>query len=183
MITEQITWHPAENKPDSDLTVLCWGREGFFCGYWDDGIGCWIGCESGGTVLGVTHWAEPSGPADVVEPIDDAFDTLPDRGFLYLLERSAELLERAAEEIRISYTISDRWPQDDDGSKSDFDELREMANGLRKAHKYHKPNCLGGPANMFDAIADRMRAGETMKKCMDDYGLALLDTPPVKELA
>ncbi|MBX3634720.1 MAG: MarR family transcriptional regulator [Rubrivivax sp.] len=60
---ELLEWHDATlRKPDSDLTVLCWGSEGFFCGWWDDGMGCWIGCESGGTVLGVTHWAEPEGP-------------------------------------------------------------------------------------------------------------------------
>lgn len=60
---ELLEWHDAAlTKPDSDITVLCWGSEGFFCGWWDDGMGCWIGCESGGTVLGVTHWAQPEGP-------------------------------------------------------------------------------------------------------------------------
>lgn len=53
----------------------------------------------------------------------------------------------------------------------DFNELCAMAKGLRKAHKYHKPNPLGGPAKMFDAIADRMRAGDSVKECMADYGL------------
>jgi hypothetical protein len=48
---------------------------------------------------------------------------------------------------------------------------RAMAKGLRKAHKYHKPNPLCGPAKMFDAIADRMRAGDSVKECMADYGL------------
>ena len=62
MQTETITWHDAAARPDSDLTVMCWGSDGFFSGYWDDAIGCWIGCESGGTVLGVTHWANPEGP-------------------------------------------------------------------------------------------------------------------------
>lgn len=46
-----------------------------------------------------------------------------------------------------------------------------MAKGLRKAHKYHKPNPIGGPAKMFDAIADRIRAGDSMNACMADYGL------------
>lgn len=51
-----------ERLPDADITVLCWhaGDEEFWTGYWD-GAG-WIGCESGGSVLGVTHWAEPKGP-------------------------------------------------------------------------------------------------------------------------
>jgi hypothetical protein len=59
---EQIEWHPESRKPDSDITVLCWGSEGFFTGYWDDSVPGWIACESGGTVLGVTHWAQPEGP-------------------------------------------------------------------------------------------------------------------------
>ena len=93
-------------------------------------------------------------------------------GLLHLLERSAELLELAADEIKISHTVGGRWPrQDEHGAKRDFDELRKMAKGLRRAHKYHKPNCLGGPAKMFDAIADRMRAGESMQECMADYCL------------
>jgi hypothetical protein len=49
--------------PDSDTTVLCWdGETPFFCGYWDDHIGSWIDCTTGGTVFGVTHWADPEGP-------------------------------------------------------------------------------------------------------------------------
>ena len=93
-------------------------------------------------------------------------------GLLHLLERSAELLERAADEVKISHTVGGRWPRPDEhGAKRDFDELRKMAKGFRKAHKYHKPNPMGGPAKMFDAIADRMRAGDSMKECMADYGL------------
>lgn len=93
-------------------------------------------------------------------------------GLLYLLDRSAELLERRAEEIKIAHTIGGRWcPHDEHGARRDYKELCAMAKGLRKAHKYHKPNPLGGPAKMFDAIADRMRAGDSMKECMADYGL------------
>ena len=95
-----------------------------------------------------------------------------EHGLLHLLERSAELLERSAEEIRIAHTVGGRWLRPDEyGAKRDFQELRDMAKGLRKAHKYHKPNCLGGPAKMFDAIADRIRAGDSMKSCIADYGL------------
>lgn len=60
---EMLDWHDASvRKPDADLTVLCWhaGDAEFWTGYWD-GAG-WIGCESGGSVLGVTHWAAPRGP-------------------------------------------------------------------------------------------------------------------------
>ena len=63
MTTEFLAWYDAgKSKPDVDITVLCWGSDGFFTGYWDDDINCWIGCESGGSVIGVTHWSEPCGP-------------------------------------------------------------------------------------------------------------------------
>lgn len=89
-----------------------------------------------------------------------------------MLERSAELLDQAAEEIQTAHTIDGRWPLPYDSSaKRDFQELRAIAKGLRKAYKYHKPNCLGGPAKIFDAIADRIRAGEKMKLVMADYDL------------
>ena len=112
--------------------------------------------------------------------------TKKERGLLYLLERSAELLELHAEELRAAHTIRGRWPKEDEhGARRDFDEMCDMAKGLRKAHKYHKPNPLGGPAKMFDSIADRMRAGDSMKECMADYGLkfkrsnAGIQPPPV----
>lgn len=61
-ITEPLHWHHADaDRPTIDRTVLCWGPEGFFCGYWDDDLG-WIACESGGSIGGVTHWSEPKGP-------------------------------------------------------------------------------------------------------------------------
>jgi len=63
---EIITWNDANtSKPDADITVLCLGNDGFFCGYWDDDLAGWIGCESGGSELGVIHWAEPIGPNPV----------------------------------------------------------------------------------------------------------------------
>lgn len=65
MMTEHLTWHDAATtRPDADTTVLCWsaGDQEFFCGYFDDSLPGWIDCESGGSVLCVTHWAEPQGP-------------------------------------------------------------------------------------------------------------------------
>lgn len=76
------------------------------------------------------------------------------QGLLYLLQRSAELLEQ-------------------DGS--DRDERLVMAKLLRKAYKYHNPNFLGGPAKMFDAIADRIRAGESIDEVMGDYGVRYVE--------
>lgn len=62
-MTEILEWHNAEiEKPDADMTVLCWDSEGYFCGYWDDSVPGWIACESGGAVAGVTHWSSPEGP-------------------------------------------------------------------------------------------------------------------------
>lgn len=60
---EVLKWHNAKiERPDTDTTVLCWDDDGFFCGYWDDGLGHWIACESGGRADGVTHWSNPEGP-------------------------------------------------------------------------------------------------------------------------
>jgi hypothetical protein len=59
---ESLEWIGVGALPDSDTTVLCWGAEGFFCGWWDSSESCWRDCESGGVVDGVTHWAEPKGP-------------------------------------------------------------------------------------------------------------------------
>ena len=93
-------------------------------------------------------------------------------GLLCLLGRSADLLDRAAYEIKIAHQVNNRWPKHDDfDARRDHDELREVAKGLRKAHKYFVPNPLGGPANLFDAIADRIRAGEDMESVMADHGI------------
>ena len=53
------------------------------------------------------------------------------RGFLHVLARSAELLERHAEELRAAHTIGSRWPKEDEhGAHRDFKELRAMAKAL-----------------------------------------------------
>jgi hypothetical protein len=66
MTTEALQWHPAEQLPDADITVLLWvvyGTEPDWCRGWWDGE-AWRDCASGGVVAGVvTHWAEPAGPA------------------------------------------------------------------------------------------------------------------------
>lgn len=67
-VTDPLRWHcAATTQPDTDRTVLCWGSEGFFCGWWEGAMGGWMGCESGGSVVGVTHWADPSGPPVAAE--------------------------------------------------------------------------------------------------------------------
>lgn len=62
--TEVLQWHPVSEKPDAGITVLMWHAADceFWCGWWDDELQGWIGAESGGSVLGVTHWAMPQGP-------------------------------------------------------------------------------------------------------------------------
>lgn len=67
--TEPLHWHNAQaDKPQTCETVLCWGAEGFFCGYWDEGLDGWIGCESGGSVTGVKYWSAPQGPPEPATP-------------------------------------------------------------------------------------------------------------------
>lgn len=60
-----LTWHPAAQPPDCDITHLLWIQDGaesdWQAGWWDGTD--WRLCESGGVVAGtVTHWADPQGP-------------------------------------------------------------------------------------------------------------------------
>lgn len=71
-------------------------------------------------------------------------------GLMHLLERSAELLERSAEEIKIAHTIGGRWCRHDEhGAHRDHKELREMAKGLRKAHA-----AVALPNDIEDGVID-----------------------------
>jgi len=47
--------------------------------------------------------------------------------------------------------------------------LQELA--APQAAAYAEKNPLGGPARMFDAIADRIRAGEPMTEVLEDFNL------------
>ncbi len=31
---EQLEWIGVGTLPDTDTTVICWGPDGFFCGWW-----------------------------------------------------------------------------------------------------------------------------------------------------
>ncbi len=58
-----LNWQSVlERMPDDDTTVLCWTEEGEWFSGWFDGEG-WRDCSTGGDLQGVTHWAEPEGPA------------------------------------------------------------------------------------------------------------------------
>ena len=59
---EELEWVGVGTLPDAEITVLCWGPDGFFCGWWDSSESCWRDCESGGIQDEVTHWAQPKGP-------------------------------------------------------------------------------------------------------------------------
>lgn len=61
--TETLTWRDAAEKPDCDITVLCWMADGeWYSGWWDDEWQRWMDCASAMPLEGVTHWAEPRGP-------------------------------------------------------------------------------------------------------------------------
>jgi hypothetical protein len=92
-------------------------------------------------------------------------------GFCELLERCAEVLEREAAGLRDAHTLRGRWPKGEDSVRADYTEMRDLAKQLRRSAKYHKPNPLGGPAVIFDACANAIRAGDPIKSAMDDYGL------------
>lgn len=94
-------------------------------------------------------------------------------GLLYLLERSAHILEREGEILRFAHTVSGSWPKNYHGARRDYKEMMALAKGLRHAHSYFEPNCLGGPAKIFDAAADRVRAGDDMDEVLADVNMVL----------
>lgn len=57
--------------------------------------------------------------------------------------------------------------------------LREIASELierrAKERAYQAGNPLGGPARLFDAIADRIRAGDEFYSVLADFGLTFND--------
>ena len=109
---ETITWIDAKTtKPDSDQTVLCWGQEGFFCGYWDDAMKSWIGCESGGSIAdsAITHWSDPEGPLAIIGdenrqrqlPLESELQTAAERAFgrLWMIEAERDPRSHEARQI------------------------------------------------------------------------------------
>jgi hypothetical protein len=93
-------------------------------------------------------------------------------GFCELLKRAAEVLEQEAQCLRESHTVKGKWRGEySKDARADYTELRDLAKALRRASKYAKPNPMGGPAAIFDACADAIRAGEPVKSAMADYGL------------
>lgn len=95
-------------------------------------------------------------------------DVLP---FAELLERAAHVIRTHADELRLAHTVAGRWPADEEEVRAEFDELAALADRLANSAKYHRPNPLGGPAVVFDACADSIRAGDSIESAMADYGL------------
>ena len=99
-----------------------------------------------------------------------------------VLTRAAELLEEDAQAEQQSCSIGKRqWackdcpinaqPRGTCPAKVHSTERRRVAKAVRQHANYLKPNPLGGPAKVFDAIADRIRAGEDYHAVLDDYSL------------
>jgi hypothetical protein len=95
--------------------------------------------------------------------------------FAELLERAAFVIRMQADELRLAHTIAGRWPPGEENVRDEFYEQAALADQLAKAAKYHRPNSLGGPAVVFDACADSIRAGDPVDSAMRDYRLAWLD--------
>lgn len=91
-------------------------------------------------------------------------------GMIETLERAAEICDEHSRTIRGDFydTFIRRWFSQD--MKAKHWECVALAKKLRKIAKYHKPNPLGGPARVFDAMADRIRAGDKFDDVLKDYG-------------
>ena len=90
------------------------------------------------------------------------------------LVRAAQILEETARAIKLSNSVGNlHWVGPPELVKNDraaHDEMMRIATVLRKHAGYLKPNPLGGPAKVFDTIANRIRAGEDRHAVLDDYG-------------
>ena len=87
------------------------------------------------------------------------------RSLLETLERAASLL---AVEAQSRWTGSTR----DEDARLAHEKMCEAIKDLREAAKYLRANPLGGPAKVFDACADAIRAGDSVEFAMGNYGLA-----------
>ncbi len=90
---------------------------------------------------------------------------------LATLEAAATLLECEARSMYESHTLRGEWTFPDYGAKRSYDGRVRVANELRRAAEYARPNPLGGPAKVFEACADAIRAGDDIDKAMAEYGL------------
>jgi hypothetical protein len=103
--------------------------------------------------------------------------------FCHLVYEASEEIERLTSELAAAKEREKQgWDKYYDLRKWLADEKYPNMNRAIRAALTDKPakeyaakNPLGGPATMFDAIADRIRAGEPMDAVLDDYGLTFTD--------
>lgn len=88
------------------------------------------------------------------------------------LQSAAELLELEAAALFECNTYRGAWTQPDHGAKAEHDTMVEVIRQLRRAAEYARPNPLGGPAVVFEACANAIRAGDDIDQAMVNYGLA-----------
>jgi hypothetical protein len=96
------------------------------------------------------------------------------RSLLDTLERAASLLANEAQSLKEAHTLKGRWTGStlDEDARLAHEEMCEAIKDLRAAAKYLRANPLGGPAKVFDACADTIRAGDSVEFAMANYGLA-----------
>lgn len=85
---------------------------------------------------------------------------------------AARMLLHEADLLRRCHTLRGQWGDDDQQARADYDEMIQTARQLIKAHRYMRESPLGGPAKVFDACADAIRAGEKIDNAMAEFGLA-----------
>lgn len=96
---------------------------------------------------------------------EDADMTAPTPGLVKTLTRAAAIIEAEATTIHPGELHA---------------EYRGVAKRLRRAAKYFGSNPLGGPAKVFDAMADRIRAGDDYYEVLKDHGFRV-DKPKGKK--
>ncbi|TAK45226.1 MAG: hypothetical protein EPO27_10420 [Betaproteobacteria bacterium] len=100
----------------------------------------------------------------------------PERiGFVELLLRAAAHVHVNAECLRRSSTCRGKWFDREDLDL--YNEEIALEKHLRRAAAYWKPNPLGGPAKLFETVADYIRAGDPIEDVLRDYGLQYIRKP------
>lgn len=107
-----------------------------------------------------------------IEPPDDAYD----EGTLTPLYSAATIRKWLSEEI--SQQVFDAGAYCTGGWEDTYramiaEKLKELEQHSPAKKAYEASNPLGGPARMFDAIAERIRSGEDYYAVLADYGVTV----------
>lgn len=114
-----------------------------------------------------------------VRRLSDLGAVLKDKGYESLANACTEsatvmiTLERENARLRAELEQAEGYP----GIAHDFEQMRQRAEQAeaalaeleRKRDEFRKANPLGGVAKMFEAMACRIRAGESYADVLDDY--------------